>query len=141
MIANNPYDRNNAAELDRDDVLDDERRHEDKLVASEIVPEPRNADGTWDDRDDRDDKDDLNAETAPVGVAGSAAVTSQEAADEAHRDTSRRPRRPRRRVGRGRRRPAGDLRGATTSTSTTGGATSRPPSSTTRASRSRRPTR
>ncbi|WP_066361871.1 hypothetical protein [Herbidospora mongoliensis] len=89
MITNNPFDRKNAAELDRDDTLDDERRHDDKLVASEIVPEPRNADGTWDDRDDRDDRDaDLNAESAPVGVAGSAAVTSQEAADEAHRDTT-----------------------------------------------------
>ncbi|WP_061297783.1 hypothetical protein [Herbidospora cretacea] len=90
MITNNPYDRNNAAELDRDDVLADERRHDDKLVASDSVPEPRTADGAWTDRDDRADRDhrddDLNAETAPVGVAGSAAVTSQEAADEAHRD-------------------------------------------------------
>ncbi|GAB1817661.1 hypothetical protein [Herbidospora sp. RD11066] len=85
MITNNPFDRKNAAELDKDDVLADERRHDDKLVASEIVPEPRNADGTW----DKDkDEDDLNAESAPVGVAGDAAFTSREAADEAHRDTT-----------------------------------------------------
>ncbi|TKK80718.1 hypothetical protein FDA94_35610 [Herbidospora galbida] len=85
MTTYNPYDRDKTAETDRDDVLADERqdddyRNDDKLVASDLVPGPRNTDDL--------SADDRNAESAPVGVAGGASVTSPDAVDEAHRDTA-----------------------------------------------------
>ncbi|WP_062432481.1 hypothetical protein [Herbidospora daliensis] len=80
MTTFNPYDRDKTAETDKDDVLADDRHHDDKLVASDLVPEPRHTDDLTD--------DDRNAESAPVGVAGSASVTSPDAVDEAHRDTA-----------------------------------------------------
>ncbi|NAS21032.1 hypothetical protein GT755_04945 [Herbidospora sp. NEAU-GS84] len=82
MTTFNPYDRDRTVETDKDDVLADDHRNDDKLVASNLVPGPR-------DTDDRvPDDHDRNAETAPVGVAGSASVTSPDAVDEAHRDTA-----------------------------------------------------
>ncbi|WP_051759126.1 hypothetical protein [Herbidospora cretacea] len=81
MTTFNPYDRDKTVETDKDDVLADDHRNDDKLVASNLVPGPR-------DTDDRPDDHDRNAETAPVGVAGSASVTSPDAVDEAHRDTA-----------------------------------------------------
>lgn len=82
MTTFNPYDRDKTVETDKDDVLADDHRNDDKLVASSLVPGPR-------DTDDRvPDDHDRNAETAPVGVAGSASVTSPDAVDEAHRDTA-----------------------------------------------------
>ncbi|WP_062355129.1 hypothetical protein [Herbidospora yilanensis] len=85
MTTYNPYDRDKTAETDRDDVLADDHRNDDKLVASDLVPGPRDTgDRVPGDRL----SDDRNAETAPVGVAGSASVTSPDAVDEAHRDTA-----------------------------------------------------
>nr|WP_062330373.1 hypothetical protein [Herbidospora sakaeratensis] len=89
MTTYNPYDRDKTAETDRDDVLADDHHHDDnphddKLVASDLVPEPRHTDDVADDMT----TEDRNAESAPVGVAGSASVTSPDAVDEAHRDTA-----------------------------------------------------